>query len=922
MKRLFFVLLFGILVGDSIFYFSPNYFIDLRDAPSEIEGKEDLMGRLEYQRLLTADPSTGRVPLNIRNAEMQFDRRLRQQTSGIRTDQLDYESIGPINVGGRTRAVALDIRNEDIILAGGVSGGVWKSTDGGVTWVRKSNPENRNSVTCIVQDTRLGKEDTWYHGTGEIVGNSARGGGAPFRGDGIYKSTDNGETWNPIPSTQDSDPHVFNSQFQYIWDIEINPTNLVEDEVLVAAFGGILRSMDGGSTWEVEVGQQLFGLDESVDLNESNASFYTSIERSESNVYYATLSTESPTDQRSPDAGIYYSIDGQDWEEITPFKDESQYRRIVIGSSPSDPDITFFMVDTNPVFILEHRLSLVNSQNRINGFDPTPRQVPDFEETLGNIDTQGSYNMMIRVHPDDPDMVFVGATNLYRSTDAFRTKEHIDWIGGYDPGGETKPYANHHPDQHDLLFLPSNRDVALSASDGGLIRSEDITADSVKWQSRNNGFVTSQFFTIAQSKMQGDPTIIGGMQDNGTDLSPNGDLSWNGVIGGDGGYSATTRENKLWFASFQRGQTLRLTLNDEFGITSFGRVDPGGLVEASGSLYLFVNPFVLDPMNENRMFCAGGNHLYFHPNISQVPGGSQTPTNLGWSKVTEGPVESGLISAVEISLDGKKVYFGSGGGELFRVDNADNPLNFNVTQLDSLTNGYVSSIAVNPENSDHIVAVFSSYNVPSIFESKDGGETFVNVSGNLEENPDGTGSGPSIRWAEIVPKNTGYQVFLGTSIGLYSSESLSETTTWIKESPDLIGSSIIPMMDYRPSDGRLVIASHGNGVFATNVSDFKPIEIAPNEGEDFQLLASYPNPFEEHTNIQYSVPEDGEVRIDILTSGGALVNTVLWGPQYAGTNSVTWDGTTPSGFPLSNGIYFYRIRYRGQSKTGRLILRR
>jgi len=215
------------------------------------------------------------VPANIRQRELQFSKSIFDQTKRFRRQDLDIQSIGPVNVGGRTRAIALDVRDESIILAGGVSGGIWKSTNGGVTWTRKSNPQNRNSVTCIIQDTRPGREDTWYHGTGELVGNSARGGNAPFRGDGIYKSTDNGETWDVIPSTVDSDPSVFNSQFQYIWDIEINDLNLMQDEVIVAAFGGILKSLDGGDTWSVELGQELFNLPPGGDLNQVNASFFS-----------------------------------------------------------------------------------------------------------------------------------------------------------------------------------------------------------------------------------------------------------------------------------------------------------------------------------------------------------------------------------------------------------------------------------------------------------------------------------------------------------------------------------------------------------------------------------------------------------------------------------------------------------------------
>ncbi|WP_436515543.1 FlgD immunoglobulin-like domain containing protein [Ekhidna sp. To15] len=924
MRKVLFILGIALLLGDSLNEFKPIYSIQIVDAASEIEGREDLMGRNEYLSLLQADPSTGLVPEDIRVAELQFDKRLTTQTAQLRTEALTIESAGPVNVGGRTRAVAFDVRDENIILAGGVSGGVWKSQDGGATWVRKSNPENRNSVTCIVQDTRPGKEDIWYHGTGEIVGNSARGGSAPFRGNGIYKSTDNGETWNALTSTQDSEPNIFNSQFQYIWDIETNPENLDEDEVLVAAYGGILRSLDGGNTWQVEVGQELYNLDESVDLNESNASFYTSLERSEDNVFYAALSSESGTSERSPEAGIYYSLNGDDWANITPLTDESQYRRTVIGSSPSNPDITYFMIDSSPIFIIEHKLSQLNNPNRINGFDPNPRVIPEFDVDQGDLNTQGSYNMMIRVHPTNENIVFIGGTNLFRSTDGFRTSDNIKWIGGYDPDG-SGVYVNHHPDQHDLLFLPRNPDAALSASDGGLIKTSDIRADSVMWESSNSGFVTSQFFTIAQSKTIGDEALIGGMQDNGTDLTRNGSTSWNGIIGGDGAYAATTKDDQLWLASFQRGQTLRITLNDGQSISSFGRVDPGGLVQKSGSLYLFVNPFILDPINQNRMFCGGGNHLYFHPNISQIPGGSQIPTNIGWKKVNDTALTNGLVSAVEASFDGEKVFFGTSSGRVFRLDNARDETAFDLQEISSNEfpfGAYVSSIAVNPDDNQHLLVVFSNYSVPSIFESTDGGISFTDISGNLEENTDGSGNGPSVRWAEIVPKNSGTLRLVGTSVGLYTTESTSGTTTWIKESPALLGSAIVTMMDYRPGDGRLAIATHGNGVFTTNIPDFKALMLEEEEVNTFELVAAYPNPFNQDTQIQYRLPEDGEVRVDILTSNGSLINTILWAPQYAGTNTVSWDGNNASGTSLANGIYFYRVQYQGQSLSGRLLLRR
>lgn len=899
-----------------------SYELELKPSKSEF-GLEDLSGRLAYERLITANPQTGKVPINIRARELAFASAIDESTIAARTQELSITSAGPSNVGGRTRALALDVRNEDIILAGGVSGGLWKSTDGGDNWVRKSDPENRSGVTALAQDTRSGKEDTWYYGTGEIIGNSARGGNAPFRGNGIYKSTNNGETWNALSSTQDSDPSVFNSQFQYIWNIEINDRNLVQDEIIVAAFGGILRSLDGGVSWGTKVGKGLFGLDPAINLNDTSASFFTSLEKTSDGVFYAGLSTSTGTDATSPDAGIYASVDGNDWFEFSPFTPTSQYRRIVIGSAPSDPASTYFLVDSNPTFLLRYDLTSFNGTQPIGSWSNLSTNVPAFGGQLGDFDAQSSFNMLIKVHPTDEDIVYIGGTNLYRSTNGFATTGTTEWIGGYNPEGGTSIYPNHHPDQHNLLFFPSNPNRMLSASDGGLIETQNARFDSVIWTSRNNGYRTSQFFTIALSKEENDNFVLGGMQDNGTDISSGGQ-NWSNVVGGDGGYVATTPNKKLWFASFQNGQTFRLTLSDEFKLTSFARVDPDAMVTNEGSSYLFINPFILDPVRPNKMFIAGGNHLYVNDNVSQIPGGSQVGATTGWEQVNNSKIEFGLISAIDISSDGETVYFGSSNGILNKVENADESGSSAQVITSSIfpEDAYLSSISVNPENQDHLIVCFSNYEVPSIFESIDGGSTFADISGNLEQFSDGTGNGPSVRWMELVPTNAGILYLAGTSTGLYSTENSDGTATvWVRESPETMGSSVITMIDYRAIDGRLAIATHGNGVFTTTVAGFKKLELQ-RDGDGFSLMAAYPNPFNATTKIQYTIPEDGTVRVNVYSAKGEFINTLLWAHQFAGENTVTWNGANASGTTLANGVYLYRVEYKNSTETGRLLLRR
>src|SRR5207249_9450128 len=104
------------------------------------------------------------------------------------------------------------------------------------------------------QDRRAGHTNTWYYGTGELDGNSAGAGGGPYRGDGYYKSTDNGLTWSKLTSTSSGTPHIFDSGFDYTWNVAIDLSNTLQDVVYAATFGAISRSTNGGTTWTTVLG--------------------------------------------------------------------------------------------------------------------------------------------------------------------------------------------------------------------------------------------------------------------------------------------------------------------------------------------------------------------------------------------------------------------------------------------------------------------------------------------------------------------------------------------------------------------------------------------------------------------------------------------------------------------------------------------
>src|SRR6188768_3582250 len=135
------------------------------------------------------------------------------------------------------------------------------------------------------------------------------------------------------------------------------------------------------------------------------------------------------------------------------------------------------------------------------------------------MNTQGGYDVVVKVKPGNSNVVFVGGTNIFRSTTAFTDSLNTSVIGGYAPGA-TLPfvdeYAGHHPDQHELVFLPSNPDIMFSGCDGGVSKTINNMATPVVWNEMNDGYITSQFYTVTMDHATASDVIIGGLQDHGT----------------------------------------------------------------------------------------------------------------------------------------------------------------------------------------------------------------------------------------------------------------------------------------------------------------------------------------------------------------------------------------------------------------------
>lgn len=899
---------------------------EIKPERSAIGNKENPQARMEYDLAMQLDPQTGQLPENIRRKELEYAASIpKRQVHEFRTSKTyeeDWSSIGPYNVGGRTRAISIDVSEESIILAGGVSGGMWRSEDDGNSWTKTTVPENIHSVSCLAQDTRAGKENVWYYGTGEFTGNSASKKSAPYRGDGVFKSVDGGNTWIQLPSTAEGVLNNYNSQFQYIWRISPNPNNVNEDEVFLATVGAIFRSLDGGLSWEVVLGRKALSSPE-TDLNNSTLSDFADIHQTAEGIYYAVLSQQARNGS-SPDRGVYRSVDGVTWVNITSRNWPRNFARTIMASPGSDPDQIYFSVNADEEMLWKYTYLSGDGSGSRGLWENLSENLPAFGGDVGDYESQNSYNMVLAVHPDHENMVYLGGKNLYRSTDGFSSIDNITWIGGYDTANNISIFPNHFVDQHGLVFYPSGPDKMLSTNDGGVFVTNDNTSQLPQWKALNRGFVTTQFYTLGLDEFGSKGDIMGGLQDNGTLLAsdPVEVSSWNLLLAGDGGYSAITKDAKFHYASFQFGKIYRFTLDKNHSTKSFTRIDPVG--SGGEDELLFVNPYVLAPENQHIMYFAGGDVIWRNSNTSQIPLYSNNPTQVNWEKLDQAISDHGTISAMNATYNpAGLVYYGASTGEVYRINDASSS-NYSVDEITASIfpeNAYVSCIAVDRKDSKNIIIAFSNYNVISLFYSTDGGDSFENISGSLEENPDGTGSGPSVRWVEIVSKNDGSSLyFAGTTTGVYSTSALDGINTdWQQEDTESIGNTVVTMIKYFSEDGTIVAATHGNGMYQARLSDVWKTEIETEKINQLAFGDAYPNPFVESVQFPFKVPRDGMVRARIYDALGHHVKTILWAEQYKGESVFSWDGTNETGTPVISGTYICRLEFEDQKIGSRVV---
>jgi photosystem II stability/assembly factor-like uncharacterized protein len=619
----------------------PSLKVNATEAEDEREATEDIGAREAYRRLQLQDEN-GQIPPDAwanAYAEKNQMRFLPEAWSEFSSAaQLEagiqggnWTSIGPGNLGGRIRSLIVHPLAPNTMWVGAVSGGVWKSTNGGDTWSTNTDFLANLAVNCMAMDA-TGTDITLYAGTGEGFTN-----GDAMQGNGIFKSTDGGSHWEQLPSTAVTPTNI---DFIYVNRLAVCPTN--PQIVLAATVLGIFRSTDGGDHWSQSTGYGLL--------------------RNWADVRFRPIPGEPEPDQVDPIdclastlAGeLYYSYDnGATWQTNatnglpSPIGDR---RRLELAYSRSTPWVVYAStgaVDTNNPSLL-----LVSEDGGYTFTSLGSPQDPNFPNHGG----ASWYNNVLWVDPYDPNTVVVGGVFMFRTRDRGAHWEAAD--------------SGSHLDHHAIVEHPGytgasggNR-VAFCATDGGIFRTENILASvtptppggSVTWTSLNSALGVAQFYGAAGHAASG--TIIGGTQDNGTvRFQPSGGPeNWDIMYGGDGGFCAVDQppvDPPDFFGEYVSLQIYRNNTGGPSPKREFIWGGPGhenGIpMECRGNSIPCANftaPFVLDPNNtleEHRMY-AGGRSLWRSTNARD-----DNPFAVAWPEIKQPVPASGNINAIAVA---------------------------------------------------------------------------------------------------------------------------------------------------------------------------------------------------------------------------------------------------------------------------------
>jgi photosystem II stability/assembly factor-like uncharacterized protein len=694
--------------------------------------------------------------------------------------RLEYRSIGPAAMGGRVADVEGVPGDPNVVYVASASGGLWKTTNGGTTW----KPIFERQGTISLGDIALAPsnpEVVWV-GTGETnVRNSVS------FGDGVYKSTDGGKTWQ----------HMGLTDTERISAIVINPQNpdIVYIGALGHAFGaneerGVFMTTDGGKTWT-----------KTLYIDNQHGVADLEIDPTNPNILYVGMWSfeRKPWTYRSGSekGGVYKSIDGgRTWNKLTNGLPKLM-GRIGIRVAPSNPNVVYVIVEAKEG-------TLYRSDDRGETFKNVSKNT--------DIVSRGFYYTRVRVDPTNENHIFAVASTLFTSVDGGKTFRSIT--------GKT------HVDFHALWLDPKNPKRMWDGQDGGVAVSYD---GGETWEAVYN-IPLGQFYQIHADNRLPFYYVMGGLQDNGSWSGPSrtrepvGIMNddWRMVSFGDGFYVINHPDNPELYLSESQGGEIVWTdwrSREQQSVNPWGRRSGGGPAAGRKFRFNWNSPIVLSQHDKTTVFLAG-NVVFKSPDFGKT--WEQISPDLTTNdpeklKDAGGPVaienttaeyHSTIISIAESPVQRGQIWVGTDDGNLqVTTDGGKNWNNLIKNVSGIAANSPVSHVEPSRANANTAFIAFDRHMFddfrPYIFKTTDSGKTWTNISSNL----------PAKAYVQVVredPKNTNL-LYAGTELGLFASYNGGKD--WIplhlKNLPNVAVHDIL----IHPRENDLILATHGRSIW-------------------------------------------------------------------------------------------------------------
>jgi len=684
----------------------------------------------------------------------------RMRASALPISGTSWHNLGPTNFAGRVSALAVDPTNSSLIYRGTAGGGLWKSTDGGTSWAPLTDSLGNLSIGAVA--VAPSNPQILYVGTGEgALGIDG------IDGIGFIKSTDGGLTWT-LPTS------VLAPKF---FALSVHPTH--SSEILAATSNGIEKSTDGGATWTTKFSQ--YAGTEVVRVPGSPSKILASVWdiRSASATWNGFL-------YRSTDGGETWTKIGG--TGIAPFDpntgrlslaiaptSHSKIYALAASASGDSKNCDADKVDQIGIYrSTDGGSTWTFRSNPVTGTCPSTDTDPGFDSILAG---QGWYANSLRVSTTASNTVFAGGLDLWKSVNGglnWTKRSHWD----------LEPTDSHyvHADIHALVWAGTK---LLIGNDGGMNRTVDA---GMTFSGMNVGVVTRQFYSVGVSATNRD-LVIGGAQDNGTNIRNDATTTYKELIGGDGFAVAVNSSNpQILYGTVYGSRVFR----SQNGGSTFDEVTPNF---AAGENTPFISPLTMDPNNPSVLY-TGSNFLW------RTTNGGTTWQKTSSTDLGDGS-EVGYITKIAVAKSNSNMILtATGSGTVSKSSDGGTTW----TKLSGLPDSYAAHVEFDPTTADTFYVSFTT-TAPTgrLYKTGDGGGTFTEIDSGLPRFP--------VHVVRVDPGDAN-TLYAGTDVGLF--RSTDGGASWARFGTDLPAVSIWDIA-ILPDGSMMRIATHGRGFFELQI---------------------------------------------------------------------------------------------------------